>query len=59
MAVATEISNEQMNGEWDGDSNCAKSASEMTMDDLKGQVAKIKPELVKLGRKSLVKGDTW
>ena len=36
-----------------------KSASQMTEEELKSQVAKLKPELIKHSRKSLMKGDTW
>ena len=36
-----------------------KSASQMSEDELKDQVAKLKPELIKHTRKSLIKGDTW
>ena len=39
--------------------NGPKPASQMSEDELKAQVEKLKPELIKHARKSLMKGDTW
>ena len=57
MAEGTGQNNEHLtNGMED---NGAKSASQMSEDELRAQVTKIKPELIKHTRKSLIKGDTW
>ena len=39
--------------------NGPKSASQMSEDEIRAQVSKLKPELIKHTRKSLIKGDTW
>ena len=39
--------------------NGPKPASQMSEDELRAQVDKLKPELIKHARKSLMKGDTW
>ena len=39
--------------------NGPKSASQMSDEELKAQVEKLKSELIKHTRKSLMKGDTW
>ena len=39
--------------------NGPKPASQMSEEELKAQVEKLKPELIKHTRKSLIKGDTW
>ena len=39
--------------------NGPKPASQMSEDELRAQVEKLKPDLIKHARKSLMKGDTW